>query len=182
MTSSAGSGNATKDSAYRVLVVVAIGIYMYIGLGSLALNIYDSWLPGVPDAGRVPLSVLPSLLFFFLPYLDPFIFVAWLVACSTFLIPPAFMACFGRGLQALLLSSVVVLLANAYGAWEIWSSRMIYFHARPYSVEAGLANLARDTSFILLFSVLGLLVGYLTRKLLTAKGILPQREGDAPQE
>ena len=168
MMSSAGSENRLEDRASSVPLLASAGIFAYLLLGTQALALYHFWLPGVPDAGMVPLSMLPSLLFFFLPYLDPIIFVTWLVACSVFLIPPAMMAFFAASLQARLLSSGVVLLANVYGSWEIWTSRMIYFHARPYSFEAGLATLARDSSFILLLSVVGLLLGHWARRHRTA--------------
>ncbi len=154
---------ADRQDRRATLLVGFVGVVAFLTLGLVTHALYRQWLPGVPDSGPVPFPVLPSLLFSYWSYFDPVILAVWLLACSVFFVPPALMVVLAERSWSKAIGFLLILFANAYGASAIWNIRMRYFYETPYSTEAGLRVLVRSTSFLLVLSLAGILLGFWLR-------------------
>lgn len=140
-----------------------VGLAAYLLLGVFASSIYRALLPGVPDSGAVPFALLPSLLLFYVGYLDPAIYLVWLISCSAYFFPPA-LAVISSASRGRRWGGLIVVLISLHALWSIWGSRAIYFSERYYSTAAALWVTTRSYLPILVLSVAGVLFGWRFRR------------------
>jgi hypothetical protein len=154
--------STTRLAASFLPIVVGLAAYLLIGV--VASSIYRALLPGVPDSGVVPLAVLPSLLLYYVGYLDPAIYLVWLISCSAYFFPSALAVVSSASRDGRRGGLIVVFLISFHALWSIWGSRAIYFSERHYSTVAGLWVTTRSYLPILVLSVGGLLLGWRFRR------------------
>ena len=144
-------------------------VLLWVLLAGGSRLLYRIIIPEIPDAGMVPIAIVP---WFFFQYAmsesGNFVILemlgVWFLACTAYVVPQLYISLQQTTKKGVIAQIILFLLQSAYSAWIIWSIRGSFFFERKYSSTGAIGLLTPAFLWDVLLLLLGVIVGSLLRK------------------